>query len=62
MSYAMRSTNNTSLQAMPSQLLSDRDMVLNIQHQIDWAAINKREKDLTNNNYLRENKEKTNTL
>jgi hypothetical protein len=36
--FALQSTYHTTLQAMPSQLVFGRDMVLNIWHSTDWTA------------------------
>jgi hypothetical protein len=37
--FALRSMNGMTLQVMPGQLVFGRDMVLNVQHLMDWTVI-----------------------
>jgi len=37
---------HTNLQAMPGQLLFGRDMILNVQHLIDWTVIKTRKQQV----------------
>jgi hypothetical protein len=37
--FALRSMYHMTLQATPGQLIFGRDMVLNVQHLMDWTAI-----------------------
>jgi hypothetical protein len=48
--FALRSTYHTTLQAMPGQLIFGRDMVLNVQHLIDWTAIKARKQQIIHKN------------
>ena len=56
--WAIRSTYHTTLKATPGQLVFGRDMVLNITHNADWAAIKTRKQALINSNNKRENKKR----
>jgi hypothetical protein len=53
--FALRSTFHTTLQATPGQLVFGRDMILNVQHQIDWTAIKRRKQELIRKNNRIEN-------
>jgi hypothetical protein len=44
--FALRSMYHMTLQAMPGQLVFGRDMVLNVQHLIDWTAIKARKQQI----------------
>jgi hypothetical protein len=48
--FALRSTYHTTLKATPGQLVFGRDMILNIQHQANWSAIEAHKKDLIRKN------------
>jgi len=53
--YALRSTFHTTLRATPGQLVFGRDMVLPIQHEVDWTAIKTRKQELIRKNNIAEN-------
>ena len=53
--WAIRSTYHTTLKATPGQLVFGRDMILNVTHEADWAAIKARKQELINKNNAREN-------
>jgi hypothetical protein len=53
--YALRATIHTTLRATPGQLVFGRDMVLPIQHKVDWTAIKARKQELIRKNNLAEN-------
>jgi transposase InsO family protein len=53
--FALRSTYHTTLQAMPGQLIFGRDMVLNVKHLADWTAIKARKQLIIHKNNRIEN-------
>jgi len=53
--FALRSTYHTTLQATPGQLVFGRDMILNVQHLIDWTVIKTRKQQLIHKNNQIEN-------
>jgi len=55
-SWAVRSTYHTTLQASPGQLVFGRDMLFDIDFTADWHQIYERKQQIINKNNLRENK------
>ena len=55
-SWAVRSTYHTTLQASPGQLVFGRDMLFDIDFTADWHKIYDRKQQIINKNNLRENK------
>jgi len=53
--FALPSTYHTTLQVMPGQLVFGRDMILNVQHQIDWTVIKTHKQQLIHKNNQIEN-------
>ena len=53
--WAIHSTYHTTLKATPGQLVLGKDMVLNITHNADWAAIKTRKQALINSNNKNKN-------
>ena len=54
-SWALRSTYHTALEATPGQLFFGRDMLLGIQHKANWTRIAQRRQEQANCNNKREN-------
>ena len=54
-SFAVRATVHTTLQASPAQLVFGRDHMLNIPFEADWQMIRKRKQDRIRENNVREN-------
>ena len=54
-SFAVRSTYHTTLQATPGQLVFGRDMMFPVEFLADWQAIKNRKQLLINKNNQREN-------
>ena len=57
-SFAVKATVHTTLQATPSQLVFGRDHVLNIKHEANWKKILDQKQKLINKNNERENKKR----
>ena len=57
-SFAVRATVHTTLQATPSQLVFGRDHILNIKYQADWKNICNQKQKLINKNNQIENKKR----
>ncbi len=53
--WAIRGTVNTTLDAMPGQLVFGQDMLLPIQLKTDWARIRQHKEDIINVNNKKEN-------
>eukprot|EP00980_Cylindrotheca_fusiformis_P024408 scaffold11874_cov59-Cylindrotheca_fusiformis.AAC.1 len=54
-SFAVRSTYHTTLQATPGQLVFGRDMILPIQFEANWEYIRQRKQKIIDENNKREN-------
>ena len=54
-SFALRATTHTTLQASPTQLAFGRDHILNVKFEVDWQTICKRKQQMINKNNEREN-------
>ena len=51
--FAVRSTYHTTLKATPGQLVYGRDLIFNIQHEVDWRIINaNKQRKIVKNNQL----------
>ena len=53
--WAMRSTYHTTLDASPGQIVFGRDMLIDMEHQVDWKKIHMRKQKVIDYNNLREN-------
>ena len=47
-SFALRATTHTTLQASPTQLAVGRDHILNVKFEVDWQKICKRKQEMIN--------------
>ncbi len=56
--FAMRATIHTTTQATPTQLVFNRDAILNVKFQADWEYIKERKQRLIIQNNKRENKKR----
>ena len=54
-SFAIRATYHTTLQASPAQLVFGRDAILNVRHEANWNYIRERKQKLINQKNSREN-------
>ena len=54
-SFAIRSTWSTTMRATPGQLIFGRDMLLNVQHLVNWHYMQTRRQRIANENNAREN-------
>ena len=59
--WAIRGTVNTTLDAMPGQLVFGQDMLLPIQLKTDWDRIRQRKQDIINVNNRKEIRKELNT-
>ena len=54
-SFAIRSTWSTTMRATPGQLIFGRDMLLNVQHLVNWHYMQTRRQKIADENNAREN-------
>ena len=57
-SFAIRATTHTTLQASPSQLVFGRDHILNVKFEADWKQIRENKQKLIDKNNEKENKKR----
>ena len=56
--WAIRSTNHTTLNATPAQLVFGRDMIYPLQYTAEWDIIKKRKSESIQKSNVRENKKR----